>query len=104
MGLEGIGGPFGQLPQATESRVGRFAAGRVTRFRGDSLELSSVLTDLMKKYHGELNMSQTLEEAIRVSVKRVIADIPVSQFVDEMPQEKLLETQALIAQRLAESK
>ena len=49
-------------------------------------------------------MSQTLEEAIRVSVKRVIADIPVSQFVDEMPQEKLLETQALIAQRLAESK
>lgn len=44
---------------------------------------------------------QTLEEMIRVSENRVLADIPRSRIVENLTPERLRETQALIARRLA---
>lgn len=80
----------------------RIVAG-VNRFRREPHELSSVLEELLKKYHGDPDMPQTLAEMIRESRARVIADIPPTEYVEKLPVEKLLETQALIEQRLAES-
>ena len=42
------------------------------------------------------------EEMIRVSEKRVLADIPPSRIVENLTPERLRETQDLIARRLAE--
>ena len=78
----------------------RIVAG-VTRFRSDPHELSSVVEELLKKYHGDSDMPQSLAEMIRDSQDRVIADIPTSQIVETLPLERLREAQALIAQRLA---
>ena len=59
--------------------------------------------ELLKKYLGEPDMPQTLAELIRDSQNRVIADIPPSCIVEQWSLEKLRETQALIAKRLAAS-
>ena len=84
----------------------RIVAG-VSQFRSNPHELSYILEELLKKYHGEPDMPQTLEEMLRDSrdrvEKRLIAETPVSRFVEEMSLDKLRETQALIAQRLADA-
>ena len=64
--------------------------------------MSSVLADLLEKYHGEPDMPQTLEEMIRVSEVRVLSRIGPSRIVESLPPEMLRETQDLIARRLAE--
>ena len=66
----------------------RIAMG-LRRYRGKSHELSSVVEELLKKYHGEPDMPQTLAEMLRDSRERVIADIPPSEFLEKLPLEKL---------------
>ncbi len=78
----------------------RIVAG-VNRFRSDPHVLSSVVEELLKKYHGDPDMPQTLAEMLSDSRARVLADIPPSEIAEKLPLEKLRETQALIAQRLA---
>ncbi|MFM9961399.1 MAG: hypothetical protein ACKV2Q_09245 [Planctomycetaceae bacterium] len=79
----------------------RIAMG-LSRYSGKSNQLSSVVEELLKKYHGDPDMPQSLAEMIRDSKQRVIADIPASEIVEFMTIEKARETKALIERRLAE--
>lgn len=78
----------------------RIIAG-VSQIRRSPHELSSVIEELLDKYHGDPDMPQTLAEMISDSRTRVLAKIPTSEIAEKLPLEKLQEIQALIARRLA---
>ncbi len=78
----------------------RIVAG-VIQFRRTPHELSSLLDELLDKYHGDSDMPQTLAEMLQDSRDRVIAKLSPSEIVGKFPLDKLRETQELIAQRLA---
>lgn len=74
------------------------------QFSRDPHELSSVLKELLKKYRGDPNMPETLAELIRDSQNRVIAELSVSEIVEQMPLDRLEDLMAHAEQRLAAAK